>query len=285
MPPYTVEMILLYIAFTVFSSNAQIGSATDALGGAGVGGSHAIDSVWTNPAAVGEISGMFGGVQYFQAPVAANTDLKQYSLTLTDGISGALPGGVGYRYRTYDVAGTQINEHVFRFSAGLRVMDNFLVGASGYRVRTDPAVGHNVNQDNGDIGLFWRPIPRLTLGGVTRAVFGSKKDVFLPSKVSPSGGVGAEFALLDMMSIRGELNYAYEGNPDRRWQHQLGLEFRHLYFVTTRFGVNSDDFRGETRLSAGAAWDGPMLKVGYSYQKEVRQELGESHTVDIWLGF
>jgi hypothetical protein len=278
-------MIFLTLLLHVTCAWAQVGSSTDALGGAAIGNSHALDSGWTNPAALAEVEGVVAGAQFFNGTVASGVDLRQYGITITDGSTGAFPGAAGYKHRTYTVGGKTFSEYMMRFSAAIPIQHQLSVGFSGYRVHTNAFTNGAMNQDNGDLGVYWRASKKLSLGAVTRALFGSKDNAFLPSKVRPTGGLGAEYDLLDFLRLRMDLLYPYEDNPDSRIQTNMGLEIRNMQYVSLRFGYNNDEFRKEDRFTAGFAWDGPKLRLGYSYQKEVRQKLGESHTIDIWLGF
>ncbi len=269
------------------NSWAQVGTTTDALGGASIGNTHPLDSVWTNPAGVGAKAGTYAGVQYYGGKsFRPDLQLDQYSLTITDASTGAFPGSLGYRYRSYKDGGYKVKEQVFRAAAAFALQQNLVVGLAGYRVHTDPPIGEKTDQDNGDVSILWMPILNLQLGAITRGVVGAKDNMFGPSRVVPSGGFGAKYSFNSSISVLGDVNYGYEDiGTGKRLQTQLGLEFINTYDVAVRIGYNNDEWRGERRMTAGIGWEGPKLKAGYSYQNENRKELGESHTVDIWLSF
>lgn len=275
--------LLLFFA----SSWGQVGTATDALGGASIANSHALDSAWTNPAGLAAQPGAAFGVQYFRGDVAQLTDMEQYGLTIMDNTNG-FPGALGYKSRTYKTTGTgnKVHEQVFRLAAAVPIGETFVLGLSGYRVHTDPWNTEKTDQDNGDLSVLMMISPAIQVGLITRAVMGARDNVYGPSRVVPSGGVGAKVAVVQGLSVLGDLNYGYEDiGSGKRLDTRLGIEFMNSEKIALRVGYNNDDWRAERRFSAGFGWEGPKLRVGYSYQKETRQEYGESHTVDIWLSF
>jgi len=280
----------MFFSLLVFFATAwgQVGSTTDALGGASLGNNHPLDSAWTNPAGLAGVHGVYAGLNYFKGDVSETpeSDLKQYGATITDGSGSTLPGSIGYRQRTYEVGANRVNEKIYRLAAAVPLNSRWALGVAGYRVHTEPWNAGDTNQDNVDLSVLWNPWDGLQFGAITRGVFGSKDGVYGPSHVEPSGGVGMRLNLMRAMSLLTDLNYGYEGSGySGRLQTQVGLELATANAVALRLGFNNDDWHDQRRICAGLGWDGPKLRVGYAYQKETRQKLGESHTVDIWLAF
>jgi hypothetical protein len=286
----------MFTLLLLFFTNAwgQVGAAADALGGASLANPHAIESAWTNPAGLAMMTGTFADIQYFNGnvdtqtvgTVTTNTELRQYSATITDGGGGAFPGSLGYRQRTYEIGGDRVHERVIRFAAAIGLYPELVLGLAGYRVHTDPSWADKTDQDNADISLMYQLTPSLRFGAISRAVLGAKDNMYGPSRVMPSGGLGVRYNLGAALGVLADFTYGYEGNgTGQRLQSQVGLEYLHFSGLAFRAGYNDDDWRGETRVTGGVGWDGPKLRVGYSYQKETRREMGVSHTVDIWMAF
>ena len=145
-----------------------------------------------------------------------------------------------------------------------------------HKIKTNLMSGADYNQYNMDLGTYWLAIPDLTIGGVFRGVMGSKSTVWTFSQVLPTAGTGAEYRFFDMFKLRYDIDYTLEQNSDKRFRHQVGGEVRYDFMLALRAGWSQDDRLGENRLSFGAGWDGPRLKVAYAFQKENRKELGDA---------
>lgn len=280
-------MILFLLSSLIFSSSAQVGSASDALGGTGIGAYHPLESIFLNPAALARSQTAYFGGQYYADKLSPGDHLRQYSVLIADGLPESMfPGGIAYRYRNYEVGGQDVREHLLQASGAARLSETFSVGLTGYKLKTDLPTGADYNQYNGDIGVYWQALPYFSMGAVARAVLGSKDNVaFGISEIKPSAGIGATYSVMEMINLRADANYIYEDNPDKLWQHHLGMETTNLEWFNLRAGLRGDDYKKETSWSAGFGFNGPRLKLAYAYQKEIRQKLGESHTVDIWTDF
>jgi hypothetical protein len=227
------------------------------------------------------------GLQTHSSDAAAGTKLKQNSIFITDaGEMTIFPGTLFYRQRHYKIIGEPVREHHYQLSIAGAITKTFAVGASAYKIKTDLPTGQDYNQVNGDLGAYWLAHPQWSLGAVFRGVAGSDDTAsWLPSKTLPSSGLGTEFRFFEMFKIRYDISYFFEQNSDKRFLHQLGAEVRYESKLVLRTGFSQDDRLAQNRWTAGIGWEGPRLKVGYAFQKEQRQELGDSHSIDMWLDF
>ncbi len=278
-------MILLSLLLQF--SFAQVGSTVDALGGAGIAAPHPYESAILNPAALVEFKTKYFGIQTHSSDNSVSgVDTNQQSIFITDaGDMTIFPGALMYRQRTNKVAGVRIREQQFQLSGAGAITRHFAVGLSGYKIKTDLPTGADYNQYNADLGAYWFINDQWSVGGIFRGLLGSKDTAWAASKVLPSSGMGAEYRFFEMFKLRYDLNYVWEQNSDNRFLHQFGGEVRYDNLLVLRAGLNQDDRVSENRWSAGIGWEGPKLKVAYAYQKETRQKLGESHSIDMWLDF
>lgn len=276
-------LLSLFIQFSL----AQIGSTADGMGGAGIGAPHPYESALLNPAALIESKTQYFALQTHSSEnVVSGVDTNQHSLFITDaGDMTIFPGALMYRQRTNKIAGQRIREQQIQLSGAGAITRHFALGLSGYKIRTNLETGADYNQYNADLGAYWFLNEQWSLGAVFRGLLGSKDTAWAASQVLPSTGLGAEYRFFDMFKLRYDVNYFLEQNSDNRFRHQFGGEVRYDFLLVLRAGMSQDDRLAENRWSAGIGWDGPKLKVAYAYQKETRQKLGESHSIDMWLDF
>jgi hypothetical protein len=266
---------------------AQVGATADSLGGAGIGGPHAYESAILNPAALVDLKKQYMGFQTINTDIADDIKQRNHSFFVTDaGEETLFPGTLFYRNRSNKFLGERIREEHFQLSVAGAIARTMSVGVSAYKIRTNMPSGSDYNQYNADIGGYWFVQDSLSLGAVFRGVLGSKDSLaWSPSQVIPSTGLGAEFRFLEMFRFRYDINYFFEQNPDKRYRHQIGGEVRYESALVLRTGFSQDDRLAQNRWTVGIGWEGPRLKVAYAYQNELRQDFGDTHSVDMWLDF
>ncbi len=277
---------MFIFSLLVSLASAQIGVTADSMGGAGVAGGHPYEAAFLNPAALVEVKAKHFALQSHWNDTYNQPDQKQYSVILTDaGEMTLFPGSLIYRRRTSDLLNTRTREEQIQLSMAAGIATNWAMGVSAYKIKTDVFSGEDYHQYNADLGLYWAAKPSLSFGMVYRGVLGSKEVLWLPSQVIPNVAMGTEYRFLEMFKVRYDLNYFLEQNSDHRLRQMVGAEVRYDTDLVLRAGFSQDERLKQNRWTAGIGWEGPRLKVGYAYQKEYRQKMGEVHSVDMWLDF
>lgn len=274
------------IILASFFSAAQVGVQSDALGRTGVARVSAMESGLLNPAAVAFLDDYYLGVQWHKSALGDQQDLNQYGVTITDALPGSLAAGtLIYRQRDWDLANDQ-SEQFFFFSLGRRLTNSFSVGVSVYHIQTEPDGFQEFEQTNGDVGLFWQPLKNLQVGARAQAVAGSEEEAInSPGQVLPAVVLGALYQVGEMVHFSFDLHKQHEGRNNEYLDHRMGLELALRADFALRVGWQIDDINSQNRYSLGLGWNGPRLKFGYAFQKEERQGLGESHSVDLFVDF
>lgn len=276
-------MNLLYILCFSYFNFAQVGSTADALGGAGVANAIATESAFLNPAGLGFYSDVqAAGV--FRTGKSKLGNFRQFNAVVADANPENLfVGSLAYRHRNYDASPTQdVQEKEILVSAAYRLRPELAMGLRGYKKQTD-FFGLKQDEINSDFGIHWVPKSNWAVGFTQYSMFSTKDDFSFPLGLLPASTLGFQYVLGGMVSLNADLSYFYKQNPQDRFSHALGISFMHVEYFRINVGGRFDDRAGETAYTAGFQFYGPNLKVGYAYQKEVRQELGEVHTFDISL--
>ena len=279
--------MLKYLLSFLFSislisvSSAQVGPTVDAMGGSGIAGRNPVDAAALNSAALATFQQYYFGAGYYRSELRSS-ELDQYGVTLADSMPGGImPGSFNYKYKKYD--GVDVKEHAFRLGLALPLSERFAGGVALYKTKTDLGVGQDYSQQNADVSFLWAVSDAFSFGVLSKAVFGSKDEaVFLESKIMPTTGVGGEFST-QYIKLRGDAYYYYEANPEDRMSYHFGAETMSRGSFRLRAGFSLDDYRRENRYTVGLGWEGPRLRAAYSYQHEFRQDIGDAHSIDIWL--
>lgn len=278
--------IFLFILFCSVSVQAQVGTSIDAMGGAGIGAIHPLESPVVNAAAIAQLKEYYSGAQYFRKNYLMGDNLDQYSFMASDSGPGTLfPGGFVYRHRAFDLGNQRIRENFFLMAAAFRATKKLSFGLSGYHQRTNMDTQGDYSQTNADLSVFMVLTENLTLGLVQKSLFGSKTAAVAETQFKPATGAGVQYNVMGILNLRGDIVYNYEDNPNDRFTHSGGVEFLMANDFILRTGYRGDDYKGEGYYTLGLGWNGPRLKIAYAYQDEVRHNLATAHTVDIWLNF
>lgn len=276
-------MSFLYILFLAQFNFAQVGSTADALGGAGVANPLATESAFLNPAGLG----FFSDVQAmgaFRTGKSTLGDFRQYNAVIADANPANLfVGSIAYRQKDYDLNPTgDVEEKEMLVNAAYRLRPDLALGLRGYKKQTD-FLGAKQDEINGDFGIHWVPKDNWAVGFTQYSMFSTRDNLLFPLGLLPMSTLGVQYVMSEFFSLNADLSYAYKQNAENRFGHAVGVSFMHVEYFRINFGGRFDDRAGETAYTAGFQFYGPNLKVGYAYQKEVRQELGEVHTFDISL--
>lgn len=275
-------MIFLYLLFSFPSSFAQVGATTDALGGAGVANLNAVDSAFLNPAGLAFFSDVqFSGTYRFGKTSLG--DVRQMNAVIADARNDNLfSGSLAYRQRDYERSlPTEINEKQFVLNTAFLLGPRWGMGLRGYKIQTDLASGETIDQYNGDLGVHFALTPAVALAATQSGLFSAKEGLAAPLGVLPETKIGGLLRINSFITVLADVGFAYNQNPNDRTSQAVGLSLTKMEFMNLNFGARFDERARETIYTAGLQFAGPRLKLGYAYQKEVRQEFGEAHTIDI----
>lgn len=250
------------------------------MGGAGVAYASGAESTFLNPAGVA----MYNDINIAAAHrfgKSALGDLKQYNAIIVDSSEeNMFKGSIAYRERIYEPSIGDVREKDFIANGAYLVHPDWAVGVRGYKKQTDIPL-ESIDQYNGDVGVLWTPQKQMAFGITQYGLFSTKEGIAQPLGVLPMTTIGGLYTFPDIAVVTADLSYAYNENQKNRFIHAFGVSFHNVEFFRTNVGIRADDRAGEMAYTAGFQFWAPRLKVGYAYQKEVRKELGEMHTIDI----
>lgn len=282
---YSLHMMIFEILLILMSvSHAQVGATTDALGGAGVAHASALDSAFLNPAGLAFFSDVQMGGSYRFGKTSLG-DVRQINAVMAEATRENLfAGSLAYRQRDYETSPmSEINEKQFVANIAFLLTPQWSVGLRGYKVQTDLQSHQKIDQYNGDLGIHYVMNDYFGFALTQTGILSTKEGLVAPLGVLPETRVGTMVQVNQLVGLLADVGYAYNQNPDKRTSQSFGVVLTKMEFLKFHFGARFDDRSRERAYTAGLQFYGPRLKLGYAYQKEVRQEWGETHTIDISL--
>lgn len=264
----------------------MIGAKSAGMGSTGRAAVEAVESLYLNPASIALMKDFHFGTSYQTGFLSKDYSRSTYSFAVTDGTPGVLfPASFGYRMHSLNLAGRPAKEQEFRMATGYRLNRRLSLGLGGSYIISDLSGGRLFNQGNLHGGALFALLPNwgvsLTVDGLLDASDSNRPAVLdRPAQWA----VGTQYLFRNLVRARWEtLVPIRTKGREQALAHHMGLGIVMQSNFSLSLGFSVDDFLGQNWSSAGLTWEGPRLKVAYSFQQESRQELGTRHLVDLWL--
>lgn len=282
-------MTWLVLFFISFSSHAEFfrGPQSSALGGTGRAGLSSTEGVFLNPALVALIPGYEALAYYRDGEIDSGQHRHAYGVGLMDnGSDVAFAGAFNYlRLRDTGRAAGPANGELFHVTAGQSFRNQFALGASVYRLEYEVARANSYQQWNYSLGAIWTPVEGMAVAYVLEnlAKPAAKTPVGLREDLSQN--LGLSFTLAQLARLRVDITRLEKGNPDQKLNFGVGLESVTSEFILARLGHRHDGLTNQRIWTAGLGFNGPRLRLDYSFEKNQERASGALHSVDMTLPF
>ena len=263
----------------------MIGAKSAGMGSTGRAAVEAVESLYLNPASIALMRDFHLGTSYQTGFLGKDLSRNTYSFTATDASPGVLfPASFGYRMHSLNMAGQSAEEQEFRLATGLRLGKRLSVGLGGSYITSDVGGGRVFRQGNLHAGVLFALMSNwgfsLTADGLLDASDKSRPEALDRPR---QWALGTQYLMGRMLRFRWEALAPLEAAQRWDFAHHVGVGVLMQSNFSLNLGYSVDDLLGQNWGSAGLAWEGPRLKIAYSFQRESRQELGTRHLVDLWL--
>lgn len=291
LPLFVVLSILDYTLIVTYNrAEAQIfaGPISSAMGGTGRAGIDMTEAGTLNPAMLGFAKRLEFETFYQQGRLEPEKNHTQYGASVVDsGADSLFPGSFTYAhmYSKYP-SQNHTSTELLHLAMGEFINKKFSAGVSVYRAESTFDISkQKVTRWNGQAGVLYLITPDLGLAYVMDNVF-RKNDIHDEEKfLAQAHSIGTYYRYSSVGRFRADAVYSDQKNLPAKWNWHLGYDSPLSEFFTLRLGTfwkNAEDQRG---WSAGFSFDGPNLKVGYSYQRQEENGGGALHGVDFRLAF
>lgn|GEM_PF-2305285 len=287
--PLTMKILVLISVALFFSSSVLaknfVGSSSASLGGAGSAVFEAIDSLYLNPSLVGSDGKIYVGSGFSAGSFTKDVNRRTYSLVSTDGSpKNVVPGGLGFKYHQISFDGQEVEEKEYTGAVSYGFWDIFRVGVAYSHIQGDGSADIRYRTHSGDVGLFLGPTPNIGVSLVAQNLVTFDSSVPELLKRLDRLRLGFAASVRGIIKFRWDMAYPiWEPPSEFRLAHSGGLSILLRGSFAMNGGVILDDLQEQRWWTAGLVWSGPRLKLGYSYQTEVKQNIDQRHLIDLWL--
>lgn len=282
-----LRTLIIVSSFVSQAAFAQFVTGTIA-GGMGGAGRAAVDpgeGTYLNPGAVAHLQQYVFGSHWQTGNDGAEGDRSNYGLILADGTPGTLfPGSFAYTRKFVELPGTSASFQDIAITLGGFVHRRVSFGVTAHRVYSSVNQREDT-QDNAIVGILVNPARWMGIGAVVHDVANSSDAIPAVARLNRTYSVGAHVMMTPIFRVRLDLVHperqsGYEG---RRTDVMAGLETFFRPEWAFRAGTQWRETRDQTNATVGLGYRGPRLSFDYSFQKDVRSEMGARHLVDLWV--
>lgn len=283
-----LKLLVVYLLLELSSNFAKAqyftGPTASSMGGAGVASSDASETVFLNPASIAHAPDFEAGA-FYKEGYLTNTEQNRRDLGLSfvDNSKGILvPGALSYfKSRAGAVGGPSAEAQLWQAAIGFFILRNLSLGVSLYRLQQNIDQGAEHIQWNSSVGVTYAASRNLGFGFAYYNFVKRPGGIPLFLRQLPGWRFGVNYGFSDILRLRADLQMHLEENQEQRAQILYGMEVKSLKFLSLRVGHRLDDVNKLSFVTAGIGFDGPRLKMNYSFEKNTRGNFGAMHGVDI----
>lgn len=284
-------MKVLAALLLIFSLSAHAdffkGPVSSSLGGAGRAGMDSAESAFLNPALIPLLKSYEINGYYRDGYVDEGQHSQSWGVGASDNSADVLiPGALHYmRLRETGRSARPAEGELWHIAVGKIAFENFSFGLSGYRLKYDLDGGTSSTQWNASVGALWMLSQELGVGYVLDNLANAGSDVPLGLREDVKQSIAGMMGIADVARLRADISRRERNNPGHDVIYGVGLESMSSEFVLVRLGYKKDDERDQTFYTAGIGFNGPRLKIDYTFEKNAERTSGALHSVDLRLPF
>lgn len=281
--------LVLFIQHTQNFAEAQYFTSPSAssMGGTGRAAVEPADGLFLNPAVVA-LAGPFELDAYFRdGYLEAQQHENVFGLSVMDNSDDVVvPGAITYLrgHRTFPGL-PSVDEQLWQFSVAKFYSQRLAFGIMGNYLSQRPQVGKKVTQWNAGVGLAYHFHSSFSLAGSFMNFLDQGDDVPAHLRQPPILGLGIRYMFDKVFEARADVYREEKFNPDKKASYGLGLKVFALEFLNFHFGGRWEGLADRTLATAGLCFNGPKIKIDYSFEKNVDRTRGAMHSVDIRVPF
>lgn len=285
-----ISLVLIFLFFHGYAAESSSGYFTGpvgaAMGGAGRAAVDPSESHFRNPAVVAHSPQIDMAAFYQDGNHAKQMHETTFGASIVDNTPEIFcPGAIGYLQNRRTFPGLQVNEKYVQATLGDFVMPKLSFGASAIYVSHEVVGMKTYKQWDGIIGLLYTPNSNTGLAFTYSYFVQPSEELPKALRLMPTISFAGHYIFEDFIRFRLDLSRWEKDNVDKKWIIESGIETKIPGYFVIRLGSQWNDIERRSYLTAGLGFDGPRLKVDYSFQKMRGEEGYAMHGVDIRLPF
>lgn len=280
-----LSLILCFVFPLLANAEAFRGPWSSALGGAGRAGIDSAEAALLNPALLPLVRNYEFEGYYRDGELDPDQHKTDWGLGAADNRSDVLfPGALNYIHlHDANVAGAPADGELWHVAVARRIFD-ISVGLSGYML-TYNVNGQSYRQFNYNLGTLWMITPDIGVAYVLNNIAKPGSDVPQELRQDLQQGVGFLASIWEIARIRFDITRNEVNNPDQRLVYMAGFENQMSAYGIFRMGYRLDDQNDQRYLTAGIGFNGPRLKLDYTFEKNLEGTSEALHSVDMRIPF
>jgi hypothetical protein len=280
-------MLILFFSLFLSNAHAQIfqGPVSSALGGSGRAGLDANEGAALNPALVplqkSEATGYFRDGQ-----LDSGQHLNSWGASLSETQDVLLPGELTYlKIRNTGSAPAAVDGDLWSGSIGYLFFKRLAVGVTLYHLGLKEVGQPLTEQWNGALGGLFLITPTFGVAYVLDNPVHAASSIPVGMRQLMRQSVGLFYS--SEYNARFRLDFVRQEafNPNKRIDVRGGIETEVSDYMVFRIGGRADETQEQRFITAGLGFEGPKLKIDYSFEKNVERTSGAVHSVDMRITF
>ena len=285
----TAALVVLaaIISIAPLKARAQFftGPIASSTGGAGRAAADGSEAAFLNPASVVSLRKYYMSGIYGTSSHPVNGDQSTYGVSLADGTPENLfPASLSYIHRFVQGQNdfTDVQQDL-QVAVGASLLPRLGLGIAGHQTTDLLNTGSRFTQTNMNVGLLFTPVDYVGLAATVTDVFTPSESVAQAQQVVPTYAIGGH--LIIQNSFRFRLDFVRPDRGNERTDVMSGIETYFTPSFAFRVGEMWKETLDQNFFTAGLGYHGPNLSFDYSYQRDTRAGAGETHLIDLWVGF
>ena len=269
----TFVALICLVSTSSFAFEIQ-GSASAALGGAGVGSINAVDGGFINPASIGLLE---------RNSASLNIANKGFRVYFADnGSDSMFPAALGYNQA--DLYGMKTKTvHLMLAKA---VQDKFAFGTNVHfqELQID-GLEPTYRQTLIDLAILVKPFEFLSLGLAYKNKPTTDTELSDSIDNNPSLSFGFEYNYIDLLFVKTDIESAQNSNLEQKQIYKFGIETHMNDWLILRLGYQNNNILGQNYSTAGFGFGTANYGLHYAYVKESNFKKDTYHSVDLTMPF
>lgn len=284
------SLMFIFLFFHGYAAESSSGYFTGpvaaAMGGAGRAAVDPAESHFRNPAVVAHSPQIDLAAYYQDGSHGPQLHETAFGLSIVDNTGDTIcPGAIGYLKARRTFPGMNVNENYVHASLGSFVAKQISFGAAAIYVNHEVENGKEYKQWDGMVGFLYTPNSNTGLA-LTYSYFANpSSDLPKILRLMPTLSLAGHYIFEDFLRFRLDVSRWEKDNVDKKWIIESGLETKMPNYFILRLGSQWNDIERRSYLTAGLGFDGPRLKVDYSFQKMRGPGGYAMHGVDLRVPF
>lgn len=168
----------------------------------------------------------------------------------------------------------------FHIGIAKSLLPTLSLGLELERYISDPSVGPKNIENDFSLGLLWAVTPNWGVALVTENLI--RTDI---AELDQAISIATSYNYVNVLRLQLDLTYPTQNNDDDDTILMTGIESHFIPNFPVRLGYRQNNLTNTTFWTAGTGWVGPKIAIDYAFEKDVKSNKEQAHSVDLRIYF